>query len=254
MSLSIAIMGHPSRAAFIEYLQERLPSAEVVLDKREDRWETGRRAQLAFDPKATHHLCIQDDALPCRNSFLPACERIIEAVPENPISLYIGCIRPEQDVVVPALRRARRTGSPWIVMDGPKWGVAVITPTAHIERMVKWGDAHSGIPAYDRRMGHYWQARNIPCYYTVPSIVDHRSVKENPSIVDPKHRTGDRQAHEFIGRRSPLKIDWTREPVKAPAQVLFRNPRTGSRFKVLEGSRRYRILLQRADLELIGDV
>jgi hypothetical protein len=59
-------------------------------------------------------------------------------------------------------------------------------------------------PNYDLRISAFYEERRIDCWYTVPSLVEHRPVKENPSLV--KMRTGSRQAWVF--EEDPAPTDW----------------------------------------------
>lgn len=215
--ISVSIMAHPSRRAFVDALLPQLPGAEVVYDTCGDRWDTGRRSLLAHVGTGSDWaLTVQDDALLCRN-FLPGVERAIKSVPgDHPVSLYIGSVRPHQQTIAPAVREARRTRTPWLVTAGPYWGVAILVPTAHIPEIVEWGDRHPAIRNYDRRIEAFYTARNIDCWYALPSLVDHRPVDENPSLI--KGRNGNRRAHYFIGPRSPLAINW-RKPPLTPEQA-----------------------------------
>ena len=243
MSVSVALMGHPKRQPFIDELVPQLPGIEVVLDRHDDRWETGRRSLLAFDPAAKWHLTVQDDAILSRD-LIPACEKVVEAAGERPVALYTGKVRPHHNTVQPAYRRARRTGSPWLEMEGPWWGVAIILPTAHIPDVVAWGDDHPEIQNFDRRIAAWYKhVAGIDCWYTVPSLVDHRPADDNPSMI-PK-RTGNRQAHWFIGEdRSGLEVDWSLPPVGlGDKQAVFRNE-AGQRRRARVGTVRYRRLTQ----------
>lgn len=230
MKLSVAIMAHPNRRAFVDELAEQLPEAEVVWDRDNDRWSTGSRALLAFDPSATWQLVVQDDAIPCRD-LVKGAAKAAQAAGERPIALYTGRVRPHQHTVTPAVKRAIREGVPWLAFDGPWWGVGIIVPTAHIADLVAWGNAHRKIANYDRRIEAFYKELGIECWYTVPSLVDHRPVTENPSLI-PK-RTGNRQAHCFIGDHSPLDIDWEQPPLQLNAR--FRRG-TRTRTVPLDGS------------------
>lgn len=208
--ISAAIMAHPSREHFVAELAEQLPEAEIVWDRHNDRWETGARSLRAFDPAAEHHLVLQDDGVPCAD-LLTAAERAAKAAGERPVALYTGRVRPHQRTINPAVRQARTEGRPWIAAPGPYWGVGLVIPTAHIEELTWWGDNHAEISNYDRRIAAWYAEQEIDCWYTVPSLVNHRPVAENPSLV--KGRTGNRTAHWFINGGDPLAIDWSGEPV-----------------------------------------
>lgn len=217
-------MGHPSRQKFITQLHREMPDAEVVMDRENDRWETGRRALLAYDPNASHHCITQDDAILCRD-YTETVEVVAEAAGERPVGLYVGSPRPHADVVLTAMKRAKREKLPWIEMAGPWWGVAIIIPTSAMPELVEWGDLNPRIKNYDRRVSRYFEKLGIDCWYTVPSLVDHRPVAQNPSLI--KGRTGDRRAYSFVGTKtSPLSIDWTRGPVRVAETIAFRHRNT----------------------------
>jgi len=103
--------------------------------------------------------------------------------------------------------KAKRENASFILHNGPWWGVGIVVPTEHIQHIVRWGDANQQIPNYDRRISRWYGAQDIPCYYTVPSLIEHRT-ENNPSLVE--GRTGaNRRAWTFVGPRSALEVDWT---------------------------------------------
>lgn len=214
-------MAHPSRRVFVDELTERLDrDAEVVWDRKGDEWDTGSRALLAFDPDATHHLVIQDDAIPCQD-LVAGTERAAELTHGHPLGLYVGRVRPNYQVVGAAVDRGKRDGATWLAMEGPWWGVALAIPTAHIRELVRWVDEHPEpwntglhrVLEYDKRIAKWYLAQKLLCWYTLPSLVDHRPEAENPTLL-PFHR-GDRRAHWFIGEdKSALDIDWAGRGIK----------------------------------------
>jgi hypothetical protein len=241
VSLSAVVMAHPKRAHFVDQLLETVGDIPVIWDEREDRWDTGRRALLAFDPAASHHLVIQDDAIPCRD--LPAGALAAgRAAGERPVCLYVGRGRPHRHTVARAVKRVRAQGSPpWLAMEGPWWGVGIVLPTSQIPELVRWGDANA-FPNYDRRITRWYGQAGIDCWYTLPSLVDHRPVDENPSLI--AGRTGNRRAHWFIGTEaSALDVDWEAGPPVEPEPVLeFRHRGTGRRVTAARGTPLYQRL------------
>lgn len=204
-------------------------------DEIGEEWHTGARALLAFDPSATHHVVIQDDAIPCRD-FRPGIEAALSAVPpDTPVGFYIGYPRPRirGEIVQHALDHAIGVGSPWITYDGPIWGVCNAFPTSHLLDLVSWGDKHPEILEYDTRIEAYYQERGIKCWYTVPSLVDHRREADSPSLLP---HYGDRYARHYIGDQSSLDIDWHQEPVSCPVMVVMENPESGERRIVQDAS------------------
>lgn len=206
MKCSVAIMAHQLRAHFIPDLLAALDRpAQLVLDERNDRWETGRRALLAHDPTATHHMVIQDDAIPCRD-LVAGVEKALQYVPAgSPLCLYLGRVKPFRRVIEPAATAAAAQGASWLVMKETYWGPGIVLPTDQIADVVAWGDAHPQMANYDRRVGRWYLGRSIPVWYPWPSLVEHR---DSPSLVP--GRAGGRHAHSFIGRdRSALEVDWS---------------------------------------------
>lgn len=212
--LSIAVMAHPRRKLFVRDLLARLDvKATVVWDERNDRWDTGRRSLLAYDPAVSHHLVIQDDALPC-SDLRASLLRALEVVPDAPISLYLGRQRPHAETFADAIRRAEQSRARWIVGRELCWGVALCFPTRIIRPMVEFCDEKPHVRNYDRRLSVWLETNGIRTFYTVPSLVDHRPEKENPSLV-PGRRGASRIAHRFIGLgQSALGIDWETAPVE----------------------------------------
>lgn len=206
--LSVAVMAHPSRKAFVQQLLERLDApAEVVWDQRGDRWDTGRRSLLAADPSATHHLVIQDDSIVCRD-LVAGARRALTVIRSAPVSFYAGRQRPAGPLVKRAIASARKQGASWVYGE-LLWGVALAFPAPLIPEMVKHGDTLTSVPNYDRRLSMFLRTRRIPTFYTLPSLVDHRNVDENPSLVPGRTAAG-RVAHWFAGAdASALDLDWS---------------------------------------------
>jgi len=204
--LSAAVMAHPDRADLVADLLTRLDrEVPVVWDQINDRHDTGIRALQAFDPEATHHLVIQDDALPCRD-LLATIERALAFVPEgHPVSFYTGRVRPFRQKIE---RMVRVAGSAsWLRFPGPYWGPAIVVPTASIPGLVDWwySPRGSGVKNYDRRIARFFQRDGIDCFYSWPSLVDHRG---DTSLVT-GHTTG-RHAHRSLPEhRSGFEVDWS---------------------------------------------
>lgn len=205
-------MAHPRRSPFIPELESALdrPATVVWDDGSNSRWGTGRRALLAYDPTATHHLVLQDDAVIPRD-LVAGVEAALQHAPQDvPVCLYVGKVRPYREMVTEYVGRAR--GASWLVMDRLNWGVAVVLPTSMIDGLVAYCDQGS-IPNYDSRMSKWFEANNIPVWYPWPSLVDHR---ESPSLVPGRGHSG-RVAHQFIGANtSALAIDYSGQVLRLP--------------------------------------
>ena len=205
-TLSAAVMAHPRRADLVEDLLRRLDRpVPVVWDKINDRHETGLRALQAFDPSATHHLVIQDDALPCRD-LLASIERALAYVPDgHPASFYVGRVRPFRQRIERLVRVAGSAS--WLRFPGPYWGPAIVVPTAAIPGLVDWWHSPRGsvVVNYDRRIARFFQRDGIDCFYSWPSLVDHRG---DDSLVS--GHTAYRTAHNALGPDvSGLTVDWS---------------------------------------------
>lgn len=208
MTISVAVMAVRERAHFVDQLCGRLGVGEdrVVWDQKRDRCDTGLRAMQHHDPDATHHLVIQDDALAC-NDLLAGIERLVEHTGEHPVSLYVSKVRPHPQQVQERFKDARNAGKTLLKLRGPLWGVGIVFPTQHLDDLCRWFPAQKH-PNYDMRVSRWYMRRKrIDALYTIPSLVNHRPVTENPSTIP--DRTGNRQAFQFIGENtSALDIDW----------------------------------------------
>lgn len=205
-------MAHPRRADFIPELEAALdrPATVVWDDGSNSRWGTGRRALLAYNPAATHHLVLQDDAVIPRD-LAAGLEAALGHAPQDvPVCLYVGKVRPYREMVAEYVGRAQDAS--WLVMDRLNWGVAVVLPTSIIDELVAYCDTLT-IPNYDSRMSKWFEAKGVPVWYPWPSLVDHR---ESPSLVPGRGHSG-RVAHQFIGAdASALDIDYTGAVLRLP--------------------------------------
>lgn len=207
--VSLAIMAHPKREHHVtNYLLPRLGAdACVVWDRGNDRWDTGRRSLLAYDPAVTYHAVVQDDALVSARLIDGVATVAAHVPPDSPIGLYYGSIRPGRPGIASAWDKARRRGAVWVVMDdSPMWGVGLVVPTAHIDWLVEVGDRLDRYPGYDQRIAKAY--RGVDQWFPLPSLVDHRSDGE-PSLV--RGRTNRRRvAYSFLGEDvSAADRDWS---------------------------------------------
>ena len=193
--VSVAVMAHPKRAVWAEALAEQL-QCQVVWDRRNNVWDTATRAWESHDPLATHHLVVQDDALLCSN-LLAALPAIAEARPTSLISLMVS-----DPKFKPAdLRRyqaALAAGERWV----PVWrglpGVALMLTVRDIPAMLKFGH-RDGSPHDDVKIMSFYRSRQLPAWYTVPSLVQHRDQSENPSLVSPDKGWRPRMSSSWVG-------------------------------------------------------
>jgi len=207
-------MAHPKRSRYVPDLERQLPGATVVWDKINNRWDTGRRSMAAYDPEADWHLVVQDDAILC-DDFLAGAQAALGHAPEVPVSFYTGKTRPYAVEVLRAVQQVQRQRASWLAMRGPLWGVAVAMPVALIPGML---DACEDldVPNYDMRMSEHFDRIGLECWYTIPSLADHRTGPDNPSLVQDRGSSPKRSAHFYIGNanRSALDVDWDTEPLR----------------------------------------
>lgn len=194
IKLGAVIMAHPQRAEFVSELQGQLDRpVDVVWDRRDDRWDTGRRAMEAFDPSATHHVVLQDDCVPSAH-LLAGVEKALAYAPSlAPVCLYVGRVRQFTAVLSRELPRTSRVS--WVRMRDVNWGVGIAVPTATIPDMLDYCERNPH-PNYDGRVGGYYRyALRQWAWYTWPSLVDHR---RSASLV--QGRTAMRSAYKFAGK------------------------------------------------------
>lgn len=247
ITLSAAIMAHPARQAQVDYLHQHLDrEVPVVWDQIQNRWDTGKRAMLAFDPDCTHHVVIQDDVLVCRD-LLAGIEMALACVPEDvAVCGYLGRLRPHANRTHSLAAACKREKASWCTMHTLNWGPLIVVPTAVIPEMIAYSDPLDFIPNYDRRLSRYFDLgirRRV--WYSWPSLVDHA---DGPSLVPGRGGTDrakavhTRVAHLFLGEDvSALDVDWSGPVVHAtsnftapvdkrvrPGQVAFRNKINGA--------------------------
>jgi hypothetical protein len=183
--------------------------APVVWDEVNDAWDTGRRALLCHPSSATHHVVIQDDAIVCHD-LIAGVRQMLEFVPsETPVGLYVGGFPARRSHWKTMIRRAENAGHCWIAdRTGSMWGVALVIPTTHIRAIVSQGDRVTRQLLYDGRIRRWYFNSKITGWYTVPSLVDHRTGDGEPSMI-PRRVNLARSAYRFIGETgSALDVNW----------------------------------------------
>lgn len=206
----MAIMAHHKRGEFVLDLQRALDRhATVIWDRRDDRWDTGSRALLAYSKRAEYHLVLQDDAIVCRD-LAAGVESALDHLASRtgsptPMSLYVGTwFRREQQFF--------NGRSSWLVMP-LYWGVGIVLPTRYIEQIVAWGNKHPEIDNYDIRIQQWLHQAGMQVWYPWPSLIDHRL---SPSLVPGRGMNG-RHALNFIGQDvSALDFDVTGAAFQRP--------------------------------------
>ncbi len=217
MSISVAIAAHPSRADMVQQLQNKLQCPpghlSIVWDEKDNIWDTHRRAwgqaniNIAQDADITHHLVLQDDAVPCLN-LLPALENALEYVSDKPVSLYFGNAT-SHPKIVRTVATAQREGATWIKTSGTWWGVGIMLPVNMISDMLLFCENRR--ETYDRRLAIWCEHNGHEVYHPWPSLVDHA---DTSSLLYPGRRPG-RKAYQFVGEDFDA-MTW--EPYKGVVQ------------------------------------
>jgi len=209
-SVSFAIMAHPRRAQWAVDLGREL-DCEIIWDKHNDRHETGLRAIKAYDAGATHHCVIQDDAILCKD-FKPAVSELIKyPKPLAPVGLYYGAKGVSATRHSSIHSFATSKNAKWIIRKGPVWGPGIIYPRKTVRDLVRFYE-NSEIQNYDRRVMRFYESINESCWYTIPSLVDHRQ-EDNASLC--AHDRPNRQARLFCGPQSALELRWDGPAVRS---------------------------------------
>jgi len=199
VTISVSIMAHPARSAQVTALQQdlgrRVPVAwdnEGPAKRDPERlWRTAREAWRLYDPAATWHLLLQDDAIVSPH-LLAALPGALAHVPcPAVVSLYVGTGRPVPGLWHDLAQRADAASAAWLVGPMVMWGVALIVPTYLIPEMLLWGDRQRGIPD-DLRVGRWARLRRLEAWHPWPSLVNH---PEGASLIG--HGEG-RTARRFL--------------------------------------------------------
>jgi hypothetical protein len=207
--VSFTVMAHKKRQQWAEEIAAEL-NCDITWDRRNDRHDTGLRAIKAYDPDATHHVVIQDDVILCDNFKETVTNAIKYAHPFAPIGLYYGGKGNTMSAHVRAAVEADKNNACWIARKGPIWGPGIVYPVATIPDLMKYFAA-SIIENYDRRVMNYYQSVGQLCWYSYPSLVDHRQ-EDNPSLCG--HDRGNRVARKFLAPQEALEMDWSGPVVK----------------------------------------
>ncbi|HEX2089786.1 MAG TPA: hypothetical protein VHI54_07665 [Actinomycetota bacterium] len=208
--LSVCILAVHERRDRVTRVMEQLgaPAAnvDVVFDERRDGpWLAGQEAWERRSQGATHHLVLEDDALPCGDLY-EGTKAMLRAVPDAPVMLY-ATTPPGADA---AYREALATGRHWVRTHG-FWTVAPVLPVELIDPIFDWARNHTRPDwedSYDKRLSVAVQVLGIKSMVAVPSPVSHDwSI---PSIRGHDHMKDSWPAIPSLGAASALGIDWRR--------------------------------------------
>jgi hypothetical protein len=250
--ISGTIMAHPRRTEWANWLsgETGLP---VVWDTTNTVWDTAKaawREAVRLNPDATHCVVLQDDAIPCLDLLL-TLETISGLYPTEPFCLTVIDYR---------LHGARRDYEQTVHSGHPFWysnaavsAVGLMLPTRDVEPMIRYGDSFNTIHD-DLKVRNFYKQQGRKLLFPIPSLLQHRNVDENPSLVPGNDgRWSDRASSTFIGEDvSGMSVNWSGvRPGKARTLVQFRNRKNGETISVPAGSKAAQMLSRRPHWERV---
>ena len=177
----------PPRAEYLEYLQERIPNLEVVLDSIMDPSKRGFDAfldslKLAGEDGVVH---LEDDILLTENFI----EKICKVIEEQQYVLIQFFSMRKKDLEVGSRFEPGRTFMMTQCVYYPEGMSAEVLE--FYEDLINSGKGQN--LGYDEVVALFMRQRGMEYYIHVPSLVDHRVCK---SVINPK-RSSKRQSLTF---------------------------------------------------------
>lgn len=181
MTVSYAIMAHPSRAAWVDELLEQMGDTPVAWAKppwatpkhHEPIWRTKREA-LQTHGDTDYHCVIQDDAILC-HGFKDRVEALEPG--DRVTNLFYRDKRAYREAARMARLGYDRGYFTAPVTKYTPLGVGVMVPTHHIRDLIAYCDEVDDRGGDDPRMKKWMRARGIELFVPLPSLVDHRISK-----------------------------------------------------------------------------
>lgn len=158
-------MAHPERKEWAKDLSQKL-QVPIVYDRKNDIWDTCRRAWLAIDKNAEYGLVLQDDAILCTD-FRKHAEAVLQE--DFVYSLYAG------NLLSNRIRMAERKGRDYVITEMVYNEVALCMRTEHIGAMIQYCDEREATT--DQEIGRWAKLNRIKIYHPLPSLVDHRDTE-----------------------------------------------------------------------------
>ncbi|WP_052432656.1 hypothetical protein [Streptacidiphilus carbonis] len=210
-------MAHPSRAGAAFRLRNGLVdlAPEVVFDPDPEgpptALRTARRAWSAVAPGATHHLVLQDDAVPSAG-FAAQAAAAAGARPDDALAFFTEWGSRTAHMV----RIAALTGASWARSVDEYVPAPVLMLPAHIAGGFDEYAALKAEPGTpdDVVLDDYLRELGVGCYVSVPNLADHL---ETPSLTGNDH-LGARRCVCLPAEADPPP-DWTGPAVEALPMV-----------------------------------
>lgn len=196
--ISITIMASKKREVWARDLSSKLNNCPIAFDPHPrfnigNIWENCKRAWKLQDRSKKWSIVIQDDAILCDN-FLEKASKHLEKAEELgcAVQFYLGNIPQYEQQFKENIKNG------YLVKKELIWGVAIAVKTELIDEMLQFGDARGGWQD-DIKIKYFLLKKQIPTYYPIWGLVDHRQDDENPSLV--RSGEGSRFSNFFIGNK-----------------------------------------------------
>lgn len=202
ITLSVSVMAVPERRNMVrENLVPILPESTYISYDINHKgiWWNSRNCWSHYSSEATHHLVIQDDALPC-NNFIEHVQEILSINNDNIICFYLG------NAWTSKINTLLKNNRHWLVRDCGVASVALIIPTKWIPDMLVFGERYfskSETMNEDNRIACWQYIRKHPTWYPIPELVDH--IGNGKSVIG--HGSKNNFAGTFL--KNYPQTDWT---------------------------------------------
>ncbi|GAA4715888.1 hypothetical protein Prum_003800 [Phytohabitans rumicis] len=211
--LSAVVMHHPSRRDRIPALLRGCVPLDVRVVTDPDPGgprsplRTAKLAWAAIAPGATHHLVLQDDAVPCAG-FAEQVRAAVAQRPAHGIALHTDWLSPQNGYHA---RRAALVGAAWAPLSPTEWAPALgflLPATAARELAGYLAAVPDEVKDDDQMIVRFCRGRALPTVATVPHLVDNANL---PTLTT--GHSGVHHATVFAGSRPPPVGHWNGEPM-----------------------------------------
>ncbi|MGW4892735.1 hypothetical protein ACWEQL_10790 [Kitasatospora sp. NPDC004240] len=246
--ISVAIMHHPSRTARLPALVRACLPLEARPVPDPDPYglpsplRTAKRAWADIADGATHHLVLQDDAVPAEG-FARLLTEAVAARPLSGLALYSNWNSPQNSYLV---RRAVAAGSPWAPLSRTEWipTQGFVLPVDQARDLAKYlAEIPDEVRDDDEMVALFCQERAVETLAAVPHLLDHA---DSPTIAghpgsfhatvpageftpDAGHWTADGPVGAALARRAAARdpLDFVVELTGSRCRLRFLRPGTG---------------------------
>lgn len=219
MRVGYSIIADKRRGEWVGQLAASLPDPFISWERGGGVWDTAYRAWdnwVGVDVDWV--VVLEDDAILCPGfvELVPQALRMLghhqPPIPHSPISFYLGSTRPEPAGVTWAVRN--HPEAPFYTHYRINHGVAIGMPAYLIGEVLEEADKRN-ITEYPFKLSKWFEMNRIRCWYTNPSLVDHRDM--GSLVWGDRGRVGKpRRAHRVL--KEGEKINWTGNVVKLPRE------------------------------------